>query len=72
MAAISEKDKSGAQQIFTEIWNYYKKYYNPERNDQYWDDLITDGIVIIDKHKSQMVADMIIAIQEELHRRDAI
>jgi hypothetical protein len=69
MAAISEKDKSGAQQIFTEIWNYYKKYYNPERNDQYWDDLITDGIV---KHKSQMVADMIIAIQEELHRRDAI
>lgn len=72
MAAISEKDKSGEQQIFTEIWNYYKKYYNPERNDQYWDDLIMDGIVIIDKHKSQMVADMIIAIQEELHRRDAI
>lgn len=72
MAAISEKDKSGAQQIFTEIWNYYKKYYNPERNDQYWEDLIADGTEIINKYKSTMVMEFIHSIQSELHRRDTI
>jgi ornithine carbamoyltransferase len=69
MANIKKEEIKNAQVVFTDIWNYYKQYYQPEFNDQYWDSLVVDGRIIIDKHKNQMVTDMIMAIQEELNRR---
>lgn len=69
MAKIQNSEKQEAQEMFVDVWNYYKKYYQPEFNDQYWDSLIADGKIIIDRYKNQMVADMIMAIQEELNRR---
>lgn len=69
MAKIPNSEKQEAQEMFVDVWNYYKKYYQPEFNDQYWDSLIADGKIIIDRYKNQMVTDMIMAIQEELNRR---
>lgn len=69
MANIKKEEIKNAQVVFTDIWNYYKQYYQPEFNDQYWDSLIADGKIIIDRYKNQMVTDMIMAIQEELNRR---
>jgi hypothetical protein len=72
MAKIPNSEKQKAQEMFVDVWNYYKKYYQPEFNDQYWDSLIADGKIIIDRYKNQMVTDMIMAIQEELNRRNKI
>lgn len=72
MAKIPNSEKQEAQEMFVDVWNYYKKYYQPEFNDQYWDSLIADGRIIIDRYKNQMVTDMIMAIQEELNRRNRI
>lgn len=72
MANIKKEEIKNAQVVFTDIWNYYKQYYQPEFNDQYWDSLIADGKIIIDRYKNQMVTDMIMAIQEELNRRNKI
>jgi hypothetical protein len=69
MANIKKEEIKNAQVVFTDIWNYYKQYYQPEFNDQYWDNLIADGGKIIIRYKNQMVTDMIMAIQEELNRR---
>lgn len=72
MANIKKEEIKNAQVVFTDIWNYYKQYYQPEFNDQYWDSLIADGGKIIIRYKNQMVTDMIMAIQEELNRRNKI
>jgi hypothetical protein len=72
MAKIPNSEKQEAQEMFVDVWNYYKKYYQPEFNDQYWDSLIADGGKIIIRYKNQMVTDMIMAIQEELNRRNKI
>ena len=71
MANIKKEEIKNAQVVFTDIWNYYKQYYQPESNDQYWDSLIADGGKIIIRYKNQMVTDMIMAIQEELNRRSS-
>lgn len=43
-AMASKKIASGSEEfmMFNEFWKLYQKYYEPEDNDQYWDDLISD------------------------------
>lgn len=40
----SKKIVSGSEEfmMFNEFWNLYQKYYEPENNNEYWDDLIAD------------------------------
>lgn len=42
MAEVKFGKGSEEWMMFTEFWQLCQKYWNPEKNDSYWDGLVTD------------------------------
>lgn len=40
---ITDEQKKKEQQVFMAVWEFYKKYYNPEENHEYWENVVSEG-----------------------------
>lgn len=69
MASVTAKDIPGEQKMFTQIWNMYKKYYVPERDDDYWEQLKCELMKIIDTYKSDLCTSMCLAVERNISDR---
>lgn len=57
-------------QIFTDVWNFFKKFYEVEDDDAFWDELIEESNQIAVKYGNNKFAnDLLIATIKELERR---
>lgn len=57
-------------QIFATVWNFFKKFYEVEDDDAFWDELIEESNQIAVKYGNNKFAnDLLIATIKELERR---
>lgn len=54
---------------FREVWTFFKKYYNVQRNDEYWDTVMKESSAINQKYNCKLCTDILLAIIDELERR---
>lgn len=69
MASVTAKDIPNEQNMFTQIWNVYKKYYIPETNDSYWNGLNLDLNAIINTFQSEFCTKLCLAVEAEISRK---
>lgn len=56
--------------IFTDVWNFFKRYYQVQDDDTYWDKLIEESNQIAVKYGNNKFAnDLLIATIREMERR---
>lgn len=57
-------------QIFTDVWNFFKKFYEVEDDDSYWDKAIEESNQIAVKYGNNKFAnDLLIAVIKEMERK---
>ncbi|MDO4943125.1 MAG: hypothetical protein Q4E73_09875 [Lachnospiraceae bacterium] len=54
---------------FGEIWTFFKKYYDVQRSDEYWDAVLEEAGRIGQKYQCELCKDLILAILDELERK---
>lgn len=54
---------------FGEIWNFFKKFYEVQEDDAYWDTMVTEGEEIMRRHDSPLCKAVVAAVIEELDRK---
>lgn len=69
MAGVSNKEIPNDFNIFNDIWTLYKRYYYPEDNEQYWNNVISDFKSLSKKYQTKLANDLCIAILNELDRK---
>ncbi len=62
MASVTAKGIPEVQSFFTELWNLYKKHYVPEKEDEYWNAVISDFTELRNKYKELIIAKPMISI----------
>lgn len=69
MASVKAKDIPEEQQMWTDIWNWRKKYYYPEDKDEWWEDMIQSSINLGEKYNTTLCKKIIYAILDDLKAR---
>ena len=46
MSSVRASDIPEEQKMWTDVWNWRKKYYNPENSDDYWKQFTEDGVFL--------------------------
>ncbi len=54
---------------FGEAWNFFKKFYEVQENDSYWDALTAEAGKILQRHDSPLCKAVVLAIIDELERK---
>lgn len=54
---------------FSEIWNFFKKFYETSDADEYWDAVVQEAGAIVQKYDSPLCKAVVLAIVDELERR---
>ena len=70
---ITDEQKKRDQQVFTAIWEVYKRYRNPEDDEKYWDDLIKEFNGLSDKYNCYLatrLARAVIDVLADRHKED--
>lgn len=56
--------------MFTDYWQFVQKYYIPESQDDWWDELVKEADKLANKYgKSQYIRDLIMAHVNDCERR---
>lgn len=56
--------------MFTDYWQFVQKYYIPEPQDEWWEELIREADKLADKYgKTQYIRDLIMAHVNDCERR---
>ena len=59
------------KQIYNDAWFFYKKYINVQNTEEYWEAVIKDGDLLIEKHKRDpFMRNLISCIVQELGRME--
>lgn len=69
MAAVKNSDIPEVFQMFGDAFTILKKYYTPELDDTFWDQLKNDTDIIYKKYNSQLCKDVLLAIANDIDRR---
>lgn len=57
-------------QIFTDVWNFFKRYYQVQNDDDYWDRAIEESNQIAVKYGNNKFAnDLLISVIKEMERK---
>lgn len=57
-------------QIFADVWNFFKRYYQVQDDDIYWDKAIEESNEIAVKYGNNKFAnDLLIAVIKEMERK---
>lgn len=59
-------------QVFGDVWQYFKQFYPPQNNDEYWDKAIAEIENLIKKYQGgegeKLAQDLILSVLTELGR----
>ena len=67
MATNSEMQTEFA--FFGEVWQLFKKFYNVEDNDLYWENLVSEASEIDKKFNCRLCRNLLLSILDELDFR---
>lgn len=63
-------------QIFGDVWQYFKQFYPPQSDDEYWDKVVAEIESLMIKYKGsegeKLAQDLILAVLTELERLNRI
>lgn len=63
-------------QVFGDVWQYFKEFYPPQSNDEYWDAAVGEIENLIGKYQGgageKLAQDLILAVLTELERLNRI
>lgn len=69
MRATNSEIKATSQ-IWTDVWNLWKKYYHPEKSEEFWSDLVDEADAIGTKYKdNDFVNALLLACVNDIERR---
>lgn len=68
MSSVRASDIPEEQKMWTDVWNWRKKYYNPENSDDYWKQFTDDGIFLGEKY-GKLCQGIVIAVLDEVKGR---
>lgn len=69
MGSVNASDISEEQRMWTDIWNWRKKYYIPEKEDSWWQDFVNEGIDLGEKYGTSLCQNIIFAILDDVNER---
>ena len=62
---MSDDDKKIEQRHFTAVWEFYKKYYTPEEDTDYWQAMVEEAGQL-SNNLNRMGISLLMAVLEEL------
>ncbi len=54
---------------FGEVWTFFKKYYEVQNNDKFWEKAMEEAAAINQKYHCELCKDLLMAVIDELERR---
>ena len=69
MASVKNKDIPKDYEFFGELFNFRKKFYLPEDNQSYWNELIEETNKLSEKWNSEYVDGMLVLCVDEIDKR---
>ena len=69
MAAVTNKEIPDEFNLFGEIFTMYKKFYHPEKSNEYWTALVENTRDISNKYNTKLASDLCLIIVDELERK---
>lgn len=70
MASVDFEKSSREYVMFKDFWSLMKKYWIPENNDSYWEELISDTDQFAKRYGNEVFArDLAMALIGELERK---
>lgn len=56
-------------QMFSEVWKFYKNFYQPQNTSKYWENLMCEHKRIYNLYPTTLCKGLILAILDEIERR---
>lgn len=69
MASVTNKEIQEDFNLFGEIFNMYKKFYLPEDNETYWNEVIENSRDISSRFDSALARDLCLIVVDEFERK---
>ena len=69
MSAATNKDIPKEYRFFGEYFNFRKKFYQPETNDDYWNELVEESTALSNKYHSRYLDMMILVCVDDIEGR---
>ena len=54
---------------FGEAWNFFKRFYEVQDTERYWDEVVQEAGQIIEKYNQPLCKAVVLAILDELDRK---
>lgn len=61
VAMVNKEDIPTVADFMPHFWNFIKRYYKPEDNDDYWEQFIMEGNVLADRFSDPLCKALIVA-----------
>lgn len=69
MASVNKEDIPVLSAFMPHFWNWTKKYYLPEEPDEWWQEMIAEGNLLVDTYQDPLCREMVVAVMEDMERR---
>lgn len=59
--------------IYADVWNFHKRFYELGKGAEWWDEVIDESNVVVDKYNGnakELARDLIIAVLGDLERKE--
>ena len=59
--------------IYADVWNFHKRFYELDKSAEWWDEVINESNVVVDKYNGnakELARDLIIAVLSDLERKE--
>ena len=66
MAEVKFRTGTEERQLFVDYWSLCQKYWEPENNDAYWEEVVKDTDKFYKKHNSDFSRALALALIDEL------
>lgn len=58
-----------AWQVFTDVWKFYKEFWEINNTDEYWDDVVIKADEICRENPSELKKALVLAVLVDMERR---
>lgn len=69
MAGVSAKEIPEEQRMWTDVWNWRKKYYYPEEDGEWWGNFTQEGISLGEKYGTGLCRQIVFAVLDDVNNR---
>lgn len=70
MAAVKNSDIPEVFQMFGDVFTLLKKYYIPEQNDEFWNEMHVERAKIQEKYNTDFCHDLLTVVANDIGRRE--